>query len=307
MQQLQQDFGAWSLANIIHACYYLDSKHTMQQLLPLFLQPDTLNDANTQAIANVLWASAKAGLVLQDSQLQQLLARLLAQLHKANPQDLANCIYAFAVMGKQLSKEQLQQLLGEFSTKINLAKVQEVGNILWAVADLEQHISEDHLQLLESAIAHRLHAATPQNVSNSLWACAQLRFMPSQLLKALEQQPEQLQRLLHDASPQHLFNMALACAWLDFGHPFLFDAVLQQATTLLQQARRTEVNVHTFATCPGQQQYSTSSSTLTRCCCWCGHAAACGKTQLIKTGNNCTRFTCGCRTINCQQGPVSRA
>lgn len=105
---------AWGLANIIHACYYVDCKCTMQQLLPVFLQPRVLDSTKTQNIANVVWAIAKAGLVLQDNQLQQLLGRLLAKLHEAKLRDIANFTYAVAAMGKQLSTPQLQQLMCVF-------------------------------------------------------------------------------------------------------------------------------------------------------------------------------------------------
>jgi very-short-patch-repair endonuclease len=273
VQQQQQSFDAWGLTNIIHACHHLNCKYTMLQLLPVFLQPPVLARASAQGVANVLWAAVKSGIMLQDSQVQQLLERLCAQLHEAAPQAITNSVYAVAEMGNQLPGRQLQQLIGALCGQLNRAKPQElanslwavakmgqqvphaqlqqlldalcsklqqadpqsISNTLWAVATMGQQVPPQQLQQLLDALCSKLDGATPQNVSNTLWACGcQFKVLPSQLLTALEQQPQQLQRLLAAATAQNLANMTLACAWLYFRQPFLLNALLQQAAHLLQ-------------------------------------------------------------------------
>lgn len=145
----------------------------------------------------MLWAAAKAGHVLQDSKLQQLLGRLCAQLQDANPHDIASSVWAVAEMGKQMPDQQLLQLL--------------------------------------AALCARLDQATPQTVANSLWACGRFRFLPTQLLTALEQQPEQRQRLMSAANGQDVANVALACGQLGFKGQLLMGALLHRAEQLQQQ------------------------------------------------------------------------
>jgi hypothetical protein len=197
VQRQRVDFDSRSLATIMHACCYLRSKQTMQLLLPVFLQPRVVAQATTHDVANVLWAAAKAGLVLRDSELQQLLGRLCAQLQGATPQDIANSIWAVAEMGKQVPDQQLQQLL--------------------------------------SALCVIMHQATPQAVSSTLWACGRFRFLPIQLLTALEQHPEQLEQLLAGANGQSVANMALACGQLGHKSQLLMDALLRRAEQLQEQ------------------------------------------------------------------------
>jgi very-short-patch-repair endonuclease len=172
---------------------------------------------------------------LPPAQLQQLLDALTEQLHEAVPQALANTLWAVATMGQQVPPAQLQQLVDAFTEQLHAATPLAVANMLWAVAKMEQRVPPEHLQQLLDALTEQLHEATPQAVANTLWACGcQFKVLPSQLLTALEQQPQQLQRLLAAATAQNLANMTLACAWLYFRQPFLLNALLQQAAHLLQ-------------------------------------------------------------------------
>jgi very-short-patch-repair endonuclease len=205
----------------------------LQQLLDALTEQ--LHEAVPQALANTLWAVATMGQRLPPAQLQQLLDALTEQLHEAVPQALANTLWAVATMGQQVPPAQLQQLVDAFTEQLHAATPLAVANMLWAVAKMEQRVPPEHLQQLLDALTEQLHEATPQAVANTLWACGcQFKVLPSQLLTALEQQPQQLQRLLAAATAQELANMTLACAWLYFRRPFLLDGLLQQVMVLLQ-------------------------------------------------------------------------
>jgi hypothetical protein len=157
-QRLQQQCGARGLSNIIWSCSALNSRDTAAELLPVFLQSSKLHDAAPQAVSNVLWAAATLQLQLTLEQSQQLLQHFSSRqvLPQANPQAVSNTLLAVATMGQQVPPQQLQQLLDRFQ------------------------------QLLPQA--------NPQDVSNTLLACGKLLFAPLQLLSALEQQPQQLQK-----------------------------------------------------------------------------------------------------------------
>jgi hypothetical protein len=191
------DLSARQLASIIHSCYYMEWPTCMQQLLPLFLQPGKLAAANPQDIANVLWAAAKAGNVLDDQQVLAAMQRLCEQQEdpSCGPQAISNSLWAVAEMGLQVPHTQLQQLL--------------------------------------SALAKQLDSAEPLHISSSIWACAKFRYLPRQLL---EMQPGQLQQFLAAANFQDLANAAWGCAHLAYKDPQLLQVLLQRAVELLEAA-----------------------------------------------------------------------
>jgi hypothetical protein len=196
LPQFVSSFGPWALSSIIHAGCYLQQAQTIQLLLPTYLQPAVLSDANTQSIANVIWACCRTEGVLSNLQLQQLLAAFYNQLHRAKPQ--------------------------------------EIANTLWAVAHSSRPLPEMQRDSMLAALARQLSSAVPLDLSNTLVACEGLRHLPVQLLKALDQNPAELQRLVAAAGLQELANTAWACASLGY-EGALPAAAVQHAFILLQQ------------------------------------------------------------------------
>jgi hypothetical protein len=134
----------------------------------------------------------------------------------ARPQDLSNSLWAVAKLGQQVrDSKQLQQLVAALVSKLSRANTQDVANTLWAVSEMQQQLPDQQLQPMLAAVVEQVHKADPQHVSNVLLACARFRYVPVQLLAALEQQ-EHTQHFLAAAIPQDLANTAWACGML--GH-----------------------------------------------------------------------------------------
>jgi hypothetical protein len=192
--------GEWALANIIWSCGVTQHVGPVAQLLADLLMPGNLSATNRQGLANVLWALAK----LEHPVLQQ---------------------------------QQLQQLVAAFVSKHSSANTQDVASFMWAVSELRpelgQLVQAEQLEQLLTAFELQLRKAVPQEISNTLLACARFRYVRVQLLAALEQQ-QHMQRFLAAANPQNLSNTAWACGMLGQNSKLL-PALLQQALKLLQQ------------------------------------------------------------------------
>jgi hypothetical protein len=83
---------------------------------------------------NVLYGAAKAGWMMQASQVQQLLAAFERLLPGATPQNIANSWSAVATMGQAPTEQQTQQLLAALLDMLPTSTPQAVANSLWAFA-----------------------------------------------------------------------------------------------------------------------------------------------------------------------------
>ncbi|KAF8060281.1 tyrosine--tRNA ligase 1 [Scenedesmus sp. PABB004] len=191
-------------------------------------------DADAQNLANAAHGAAKAGVALEQGDVQRLLAALERQLGAAKPQDVANTLWAVATMGRAVPQRQLEQLLAALDRQLGAATPQAVANALWAVAKVGRGVPQPQLEHLLAALERQLGTATLQNVANTLWACGQLRHLPSQLLEALVRQPAQLERLLAGSNAQALANIALACAQLGHADEWLLGPLLRRAAAQVQ-------------------------------------------------------------------------
>jgi hypothetical protein len=271
---VRQQLGARRLANIIWSCAYTQHAAPLDQLLADFMQPETLSAANSQEVANVLWALATLEQQVPPQQLQQLVDAFVSQAAKAVPQEISNTVWALgklgyqlppqqqrvllavftaegvlgkakpqgianllvgtASMGQQLPTAQLHLLLAELSAKAAQASPQAIANSLWAVSEVGEAVQAGQLEQLLAAFEQQLHKATPQETSNTLLACARFRYLPVQLLTALEQQ-QHMQRFLTGANLQELANTAWAYGMLGRNREVALGDLLQQAINLLQQ------------------------------------------------------------------------
>jgi hypothetical protein len=208
--RLRQQCGARQLANIMWASGKLSSSATVKLLLPLLFQASNLQQAEPQAVSNVVWAASVLQLQLTAVELQQLLERFVAVLPDAAPQAVSNTLWAVATMGQQVPPQQLQQLLGRFVAVLPGAAPQAVSNTLLAVATMGQQVPPQQLQQLLGRFAAALPDASPQAVSNTLWAVATM---------GQQVPPQQLQHLLgrfvdvlSAAAPQAVSNTLWAVA-----------------------------------------------------------------------------------------------
>jgi hypothetical protein len=271
---VRQQLGARRLANIIWSCAYTQHAAPAAQLLADFMQPETLSAANSQEVANVLWALATLEQQMPPQQLHQLVDAFVSQAAKAVPQEISNTVWALgklghqlppqqltvlltaftaegmlgrakaqdianlllgtAYMGQQLPTAQLQPLLAELSAKAAHAGPQAIANTLWAVSEMGEAVHAGQLEQLLAAFEQQLHRVTPQETSTTLLACARFRYLPVQLLTALEQQ-QHMQRFLEGANLQELASTAWAYGTLGRNREDPLGGLLQQAAKLLQQ------------------------------------------------------------------------
>ena len=237
------------MANVLRTLAILKWQVPQQQLGQLAAAVAGQADkATPQEISNSVWALSKLRYQMLQQQLTVLLAAFTTEgmLARANTQNIANLLLGMAYLGQQVPAAQLQLLLAAYVSKRSGAKAQDIGNLLWAVSGMRQQVQTEHLgqlqaafvqqlELLLAALVEQLHRAMPQEIPNTLLACARFRHVPEQLLAALQQQPQHMQRFLTGANPQELANTVLACGMLGHYSELLLGGALQQAVKLLQQ------------------------------------------------------------------------
>jgi hypothetical protein len=109
-------------------------------------------------------------------------------LQQADPQAVSNVLWAAANLGLQLTPQQIQQLVQRFQEVLAQATLQDrglqqtnpqhVSNLLWAAATLELQLTPQQLKNMLQRFQEVLLQAKPQEVSNTFWACARLRYVP---------------------------------------------------------------------------------------------------------------------------------
>jgi hypothetical protein len=192
-------------------------------LLAAFTAEGKLSRASTQAIASLLVGVAYMGQQVPDAQLQLLMASLVSKCSRANTQDLANSVWALSEMVQQVQAQQLaqlRQLLAAFVQQLHRALPQEIANILLAcarfrLAPVELLAALEQPQQMQRFLA----AANPQNLANTAWACGMLGQNSELLLAGLLQQAVKL--LQQDCSRfvcQDMCTMCWAVAVLDLRH-----------------------------------------------------------------------------------------
>eukprot|EP00775_Hariotina_reticulata_P001968 gene1967-biopygen3470 len=259
----------WAAAN----SSYVLNEQQVHQLVAVLTRPGVLQEAKPQAVSNTLWAVATMGQRLEPPKLQQLLSAVLGQLQQIKPQEVSNILWAVAIIGGQFEQLQLQQLLSALLHRLEQAMPQAVSNTLLAVAKMGQQLEQQQLQRLLSAFLQQRHHIQPQAVSNTLWAvttiggqvkqqqlqqmlkiltdhllrtnsedvsstlwaCAKIRYLPVELLSAMNHK-QQWARLLPCAVPQELANTAWALGQLGQVDEQLHGALLRRAVQLVLQA-----------------------------------------------------------------------
>eukprot|EP00775_Hariotina_reticulata_P001164 gene1164-biopygen2360 len=140
--------GLRALSNTAWACSKLQHTNTalFSSCVARYMQQAEHVD-QPQSVSNVLWAAAKSHFLLDEQQVQQLLAVFTRPniLQQVKPQDVSNMLWAVAKMAQQLDQQQVQQLLTALLRQHQHLKPQEVSNTLWAVATMGQQIHEQQL------------------------------------------------------------------------------------------------------------------------------------------------------------------
>ncbi|HCU5991202.1 TPA: hypothetical protein OUZ71_002085 [Legionella pneumophila] len=146
---------------------------------------EELKYADTQAIANGLWAVAKliaSGKLetINPKHVNALIEAIVNQRDEADIQDLANSLWAVAKMveaGKleTINQKQVNALIEAIAHLRDEANTQHLANSLWAVAKMVEAgkletINPKHLNPLIEALVNQRDEASLQDLTNSLWA-----------------------------------------------------------------------------------------------------------------------------------------
>jgi hypothetical protein len=210
---VQQQLGPRQLSNIIWACAYAKHIAPVSQLLSVFVQHETLSAANSQDIANILWALGQLGQQVPAQQLAALLTAFTAEgvLGRATAQGISIVLLGMVYLGQRLPAAQLGLLLAALTVKSDKADPQALSNSLWAVAKLGQQVQDKkQLQQLVAALISNLSKANTQAIANTLWAVSEMHHQVSD--EHLDLMLAAFVKQLHKADPQHVSNTLLACA-----------------------------------------------------------------------------------------------
>lgn len=152
-----------------------------QQLVDAFIA--TAAEDSPQGVANVLLGLAKLGrgVALRPHSWDLLLAELVARRDEANSQELANALWAVAKMAEDgvevaIDAEWQQLLVDAFLSRHAKATPQAVSMVLWALAGLGQAaaLRPDTWGHFEVMLLDNLGGATARVVAISLWSLAKL-------------------------------------------------------------------------------------------------------------------------------------
>jgi hypothetical protein len=222
----------WALTKLQHAV----SQEHVDQHMARFLQ--LVSSASAQDISNMLTAVASTGHFLQPQDLHAILQAFVQILHTASAQSVKDVLAAVATMGQQMRPRQLQACLGRFARLAPHAAPQGISMVLWALAKLRAGSSCGTVYLLGDSGAQGEHDAqlrmleedlvrpgcqpALQDYARALRACAELRYLPQQLLTAVEQRGVSMLGAGQgdagacSADVKSLASMGYACA--QFGH-----------------------------------------------------------------------------------------
>jgi len=225
LEQVEQQFG--DMFDYIHIstaftrCGHLASRAAAQStsfhpLLPRLwhcLQPQ-LDDCDSQALGNIVWACGKAGYANADL-LDSCIARLLEKAAAAKPQALANAVYSASLLqehGYKINEQQALQLVVALMQKRQDATPQALANTLWAAATMGLQLHKQQAQQLVAALVQQREQANPQNLSNTALALAILGLHYAQLFAALTAAAKPK---VQQFNAQDLSNMCWAVAVAD--------------------------------------------------------------------------------------------
>ncbi|CCD09355.1 protein of unknown function [Legionella pneumophila subsp. pneumophila] len=212
---------------------------------------EELKYADTQAIANGLWAVAKliaSGKLetINPKHVNALIEAIVNQRDEADIQDLANSLWAVAKMveaGKleTINQKHVNALIEAIAHLRDEANTQHLANSLWAVAKIVEAgkletINPKQVNALIEAIAHLRDEANTQHLANSLWAVAKM--VEAGKLETIN--PKHLNPLIEalvnqrdEASAQHLTNSLWAVGLINTITPVEITVASQLAKKAL--------------------------------------------------------------------------
>jgi len=191
-----------------------------------------------QEIANMCWSMATAGYDASDAFWDAVAAAATAIAHEptTQTQNLANVVWAFAKAGKRPeTSPACAQLYSTFAAaaapRVDDFNSQELGNTAWAYATAGAP-AEALLEVICASAERRVQRFTTQNLANMVWACATAGHAAPQFFAAVAGQAA---RRADEYNTQELANTAWAYATAGVEAKAVFAAVADSALQRLPQ------------------------------------------------------------------------
>jgi len=235
------EFDARHLSNFIYAFGLVgevvlveDGSTFFDMLAKEVLSFDNLDEFLPQALSNISWAYANAG--VSNSQLFEKLADHIVGLDNLNefwPQALSNIVWAYATSDEQHPKL-FKKVADHIISHDNLDEFwpQALSNIVWAYANVGESTSQMFKKVAEHMIAlDSLDRYDSQALSNISWAFATAEESHPELFRKIADHIVGLDSL-RQFNEQELSNTVWAYATSEVYHPNLFKKVADHIITL---------------------------------------------------------------------------
>lgn len=231
--------GIQGVSNCLHALAKLRQREALQTILKVVDTMDTaeyiVESSKPQAIANILWSSAKFGIPVPN--ICNFVCRDADRLaNKGNARDLANIVWSLAKLGIKHTtwfSTTLDDQVYKISSSMNQ---QDLINCVWACATAGSANCPRLLALVAQKGPWLVD--NPQDIANAVWAFATLKIKSNRLFDVLEQNAKTIVR---DGHTQTVSNCAWACSVMKVGAPQLFQEIEANATRLASAANATEL------------------------------------------------------------------
>lgn len=273
---------ARELANIAHGVVKSGQAKPDDELMDTLAAAicPRLRDCNSQELANIAWAFAKAG--NSDAHLFSILARAAEnRLHSFNGQEVANFAWAFATAGHSdkalftMLTQTVQKRLADFTA-------QGLSNLMWAFVKVDlvdaqlfkamAQVTKDRIssftaqdlahtawafstagifdtELFErvaGATKRQLSAFTSQGLANTIWGLAKAGHVDADLFAALASAAE---RRIGEFNSQDVATTAWSFAKVCHLNPIFFDALASRAEQCIDDFNLQDLinTAHAFA------------------------------------------------------------
>jgi hypothetical protein len=185
------------------------------------VQLDNLRDFDPQALSNIVWAYATAGVNhprLFDKMAKHIVS--LDHLREFKPQELSNIAWSYATAG--VSHPKLFDKVANHIAGLDHLRgfiSQNLSNIVWAYATAQVSHPKMFQQVAKAAI-QRKRDFISQHVANILWSYATMGIYDKQLFSSFVPTAA---KLIESYNNQELANIAWAYAVADVDTPTLFN------------------------------------------------------------------------------------
>ncbi|KAL7450816.1 hypothetical protein ACHAWC_002664 [Mediolabrus comicus] len=227
------EFDARHISNLAYAYALIEyvpqisHPHLFEAMGDQVVAQDHLRDFRPQALSNIVWAYATAGVShpILFEKVTNHIVELKSLDRFTHPQDLSNIVWAYATAGDShpILFEKIANHIVGLKSLDRFTHPQDVSNTAWAYATARVK----HPKLFEKLANHvvrldHLRDFRPQALSNIVWAYATAGVNHLHLFEKLANHIIAHDHL-REFSPQNLSNIVWAYATAGVNHPKLFE------------------------------------------------------------------------------------